>query len=302
MQSATAVAATPLVPPEWVRRLPAAPVVSSEPLGWRRMSAMRVRFPAEFHLDLPAVNGPFLSAHLRHPCELAARWSGKSRKCRSLPGEAIIMNAYQENSWVGSGEMDELHIFLDPALLREAAAEVSDRNVELVEGIGIRDSILSAIAARLVEELTCPGSCSVMIGSSMAQTLVAQLLSRHSTLRPVARLERIDMPAHKVRSAVEYIETHLGDDICIESIASALSMSPFRFARGFSRGTGQSPHQFVLSRRIELAKDLLRSTDRQLTDIARSAGFSTQSHFTVAFRKRCQMTPLAYRRATRGEH
>ena len=85
----------------------------------------------------------------------------------------------------------------------------------------------------------------------------------------------------------------------IESIAAALGMSSFRFARGFKNGTGQSPHQFLVARRIEFAKDLLRSPDRTLADIARVAGFSTQSHFTVVFGQRCKMTPLAYRNANR---
>jgi len=39
-------------------------------------------------------------------------------------------------------------------------------------------------------------------------------------------------------------------------------MSAFRFARGFKKETGRSPHQFLLERRVEFAKDLLRSTDR----------------------------------------
>jgi len=300
MQCAPAVATPPFVPREWMRLMPSTPLLSSDALGWRRISAYRVKYPARFCVDLPAVRGPFLSAHLRNPCLLSTRWNGKLRSSRSLPGETIIMSANQENSWVGDGEIDELQIFLDPQLIREASAELSDRSVDLLEGIGIRDPVMTSIATRLVEELSNPGRCSAMIGDAMAQALTAQLLSRHSTLRAAARIERIDMPAHKVRAAIEYIETHLGDDMSIDSIASALGMSSFRFARGFAKGTGQSPHQFLLTRRIELAQDLLRSTDRKLADIARAVGFSTQSHFTVVFGKRCQMTPLAYRRFARG--
>ena len=301
MQTAQAVATPPFVPREWVALMPFGPALSSDALGWRRIGVYRVRYPARFCVDLPAIRGPFLSAHLRHPCRLSTRWNGKLRSARSLPGETIIMSAGQENSWVGDGELDELHIFLDPQLVREAAAEVSDRGIDLLEGIGIRDPVITSVAARLVEELSNPGMCCPMIGESMAQALTAQLLSRHSTLRTVARIERIDMPAYKVRAAIEYMETHLGDDLSIESIASALGMSSFRFARGFTKGTGQSPHQFLVARRIEVARDLLRSTDRKLADIARSVGFSTQSHFTVVFGKRCQMTPLAYRRLMRGD-
>jgi AraC family transcriptional regulator len=209
------------------------------------------------------------------------------------------MCAQQDNSWEWTGEIDELHIFIDPALLREAAAEVSDKTVGLTEGIGIRDPLISAIAGRLVEELSNPGMCTRLFGDAMAHALASQLLSSHSNFRSAASMERIDMPAYKVRAAIDFIETHVSEDISVDSIAAAVNMSSFRFARGFKKGTGQSPHQFLLERRIELAKELLRSTDQTLADIGQSVGFATQSHFTAVFRRCCRTTPRSYREATR---
>ena len=210
------------------------------------------------------------------------------------------MCANQANSWEGSGEIDELQIFVDPRLLVEAAAEFSDKTFGLVEGIGIRDPMVSVIAARIVEELSNPGSSSKLLGEAMAHALTAQLLSRHSNFRPVTAMLRIDMPAHKVRAAIEYIEAHLNHDLSIDVIAAAVNMSAFRFARGFKKETGRSPHQFLLERRVEFAKDLLRSTARNLADIAQSVGFANQSHFATVFRQRCQITPTAYRVLTRS--
>jgi AraC family transcriptional regulator len=299
MQTAVAGKVFPLVPSEWLHRMPSQPLLSSETLGWKRISALRVCFPDEFQLDLPPVRGPYISAHLRNPCELSARWNGRERRCRSIPGETIIMNPHQENTWAGAGAIDELQMFLDPVLIQEAAAEVTDREVHLLEGIGIRDPMISALAARMVDELANPGPCSGMLGTSIAMSLAMQLLSRHSTLRPAAKIARIDMPPHKVRAAVEFIETHLAEELSVESIAEAIGMSPFRFARGFAKGTGLSPHQFLLNRRIEHSKDLLQSSNREIVDIARATGFASQSHFTSVFRRRCQVTPLAYRRGVR---
>jgi AraC family transcriptional regulator len=87
--------------------------------------------------------------------------------------------------------------------------------------------------------------------------------------------------------------------LSIDAIAKAVNMSSFRFARGFRSATGLPPHRFLVERRIELARDLLRSTDQRLADIARSAGFATQSHFTAVFRQHCRTTPKAYRETTR---
>jgi AraC family transcriptional regulator len=297
----TNVAATnTLVPPEWMRSMPTAPLLSSELLCWRHICAYRFKHPARFQIQLPAASGHFLSAHLNNTCQLSARWNGTPRRIRSLPGDLIIMRANQENSWEGSGEIDELQIFIDPRLLVDAAAEFSDKTLGLVEGIGIRDPMVCVIAARIVEELSNPGSSSKLVGDAMAHALTAQLLSRHSNFRSVTAMQRIDMPAHKVRTAIEYIEAHLNLDLSIDLIAAAVNMSTFRFARGFKKETGRSPHQFLLERRIESAKDLLRSTDQKLVDIAQTVGFANQSHFAAVFRQRCRITPMAYRILTRS--
>jgi AraC family transcriptional regulator len=299
MQRANNEGIGPLVPREWMRLMPAPPALSSDGLGWRHLCAYRVKYPARFQVRLPAVGSHFLSCHLRNPCQLSTRWNGVLRRSRSVPGESIIMSANQENSWEGTGEIDELQIFLDPELLREAAAEIGDQDVTLVEGIGIRDPVLSVIASRLVEELTFPGRSCGVLGDAMAHALTAQLLSRHSNFRSDAVMRRIDMPAHKQRAAIDYIEAHLSQDLSIESMAAAIGMSAFRFARGFKEGTGRSPHQYLIERRVELAKDLLRSTDHKLVDIAHTVGFASQSHFAAVFRQRCRMTPRGYREMTR---
>jgi AraC family transcriptional regulator len=77
-------------------------------------------------------------------------------------------------------------------------------------------------------------------------------------------------------------------------------MSPFRFARAFKKATGQSPRQYVIHRRIERAKALLRAGDQDLAQIAQRVGFSTQSHFTDVFRRLCGTTPARYRDTCRA--
>lgn len=294
-------ASHPLVPREWMQLWPSTPLLSSDALGWRRIAAYRVKYPGAFQMTLPATGGHFLSAHLNNSCQLSTRWNGTLRTGRSNPGETMIMSANQENSWDGIGEIDELQIFLDPGLLAEAAAEVSDKPVQLVEGIGIRDAVVSVVATRLVEELARPGKCSRLLGDSMAHALTAQLLSNHSNLRAAPAVHRIDMPVHKLRTAIDYIETHLQGDLSIELIAAVVNMSSFRLARGFKKATGRSPHQFIVERRIERAKDLLRSTDRKLVFIARTVGFATPSHFTAVFKQRCNVTPTGYRDQARDD-
>ena len=132
----------------------------------------------------------------------------------------------------------------------------------------------------------------------MAHALTAQLLSRHSNFRSAAVMRRIDMPAHKLRAAIDYIEAHLNQELSIGLMAVAVGMSAFRFARGFKAGTGRSPHQYLIERRVELAKDLLRSTDHKLIDIATNCRLHQPESLCRGV-QRCRMTPRGYREMTR---
>jgi len=283
-----------LPPSEWTKLMARPPEHSSEGLGWKGLSAYRFTNPYRWQLKLPAVSSHMIVAHMANPCVMSTRWNGVMRKARSVPGSIMIMSAGQESWWEWTGDICEVQLHLDPAALTAAALEVTDKTVHLIDGLGIVDHELLGIAQKLSAELLTPGLGGRLFADAMSHWLMITLLRRHSTLR-CERFERIDVPPHKIRVAMDYIETNLCDDVTLESIATAAGVSPFRFARGFKRATGRAPHQYVVMRRLEKAKELLRSTDRAIGDVARTVGFSTPSHFTSVFRRHCGATPRRFR-------
>jgi AraC-like DNA-binding protein len=101
---------------------------------------------------------------------------------------------------------------------------------------------------------------------------------------------------HRVQ---DYIDSHLSEELELEQLARAAGLSLHHFARAFKTSVGVPPHQFVLKRRLSLARDLLTSTDRPIADIAISAGFSDQSHLARHFRQSFGVSPIAFRRSPR---
>src|SRR5580700_11070756 len=97
---------------------------------------------------------------------------------------------------------------------------------------------------------------------------------------------------HRVR---EYIEAHLGESIELAEIAAIAGLSVFHFARQFKHSAGVTPHYYLVSRRVERAKELLAGTDLSLSAIAFAAGFSDQSHLTRHFRQIVGTTPGQFR-------
>jgi len=282
-------------PLHWLGLLPLAPTHSSAALGWQHIGAHRFDGLRCWELSLPPVPWHFISAHLLKPCHVDTRWSGRALRGHSMPGNAMLMIAGQESTWHCATAIDELHVFLDPLVVDEVAEEIGALPFSLIEGVGIVDPTIREIARQLLAEIESPGIGTRLFADTIARSLALHLLRRHSTASAIDAPRRIDMTTRQLRAATDFIESHLGEDLSLESIAAAPAMSPFRFARAFKKATGESPRQYVIGRRIERAKELLRTSGRDLADVANLVGFSTQSHFTAVFRSRCGTTPKRYR-------
>jgi AraC family transcriptional regulator len=101
----------------------------------------------------------------------------------------------------------------------------------------------------------------------------------------------------RIAKAIEYAESNLDTSIGLADMAAAACLSVFHFSRCFREVVGLAPHAWLMRRRIERAQSLLASTGAPLAEVAYSCGFSSQSHFTSAFRSRVGVTPGAYRRS-----
>jgi AraC-like DNA-binding protein len=102
-----------------------------------------------------------------------------------------------------------------------------------------------------------------------------------------------------LRRVRDHIEQNLTASLRTEVLATVAGLSPGHFSRAFRQSTGQSPHQYVLRRRVAVAAQLLKETGRALADIALEVGFADQSHFTRTYALVTGETPSACRRRHR---
>ncbi len=99
---------------------------------------------------------------------------------------------------------------------------------------------------------------------------------------------------------LDYMHSHLADNIGLAELATLAGCSLQHFKRGFKASTGQPPHRFLMDLRIKRAQALLAENDLPLAQIALECGFSSQSHFTVAFQRQTGCSPARWRRTTVG--
>lgn len=101
--------------------------------------------------------------------------------------------------------------------------------------------------------------------------------------------------ARHLLRARDLADARYADDLTVDDMARAAGLSRAHFSREFRRAFGESPHGYLLTRRLERAAALLRTTDHSIADICFSVGLSSLGSFTTSFKRTYGVTPLAYR-------
>ncbi len=99
-----------------------------------------------------------------------------------------------------------------------------------------------------------------------------------------------------VKKVVEYIETHLDEDLSLDKIADELNYSKFYVARAFNMETGGTVYKYIQGRRLTLAARKLVETRQPIVEIACEAHYDSQQAFTTAFKQLYKCTPKIYRK------
>lgn len=133
------------------------------------------------------------------------------------------------------------------------------------------------------------GPSGMMACETAILSLVARLMGAHSTLGP-----RSDQgPTACIRRVRNRIDDDPAAALTLVALAKEVGLSRYQLIRGFARELGLTPHEYILQRRIALARRLIRS-GCALAEVATMAGFYDQSHLTRCFVRQFGVTPSRY--------
>jgi AraC-like DNA-binding protein len=102
-------------------------------------------------------------------------------------------------------------------------------------------------------------------------------------------------PVRHLLRAKDLIDARYREPLDVPTLARTAHLSPAHFSREFRRAFGETPHQYLLTRRLERAAELLRNTDRSIADVCFTVGLSSVGSFTTTFGRTFGVTPTAYR-------
>jgi AraC family transcriptional regulator len=280
-------------------------IAHSDGLGWHNLyGSLADETPWE------AVLGParhHCVAYCIHQSAVIRRSldGGQSETAVLQPRQFIITPADVVPTFRVDGRPTMLLVYLHREMMDRVAQEalcIDPGKVRLIPRLACVDPLLEHLALSVLDAVGRRDRESVLYVDNIAAAMALQLLSRHSLRRHPDPAHhdspsgfRKPLPASGLRRAQAYLDTHLGEDLTLESLAREADMSTHCFLRAFTRHFGTPPHQYLLQRRIERAKELLRASDRSLVDIAIETGFSSQSHLSSAFKRSVGVSPGTYR-------
>ncbi|MBV8729821.1 MAG: helix-turn-helix transcriptional regulator [Acidobacteriia bacterium] len=275
-------------------------IVQSPEIGWRSLYAAILE-EAPFRATEGAVPHPSFIYHLTRPTEVMRKISGSAaeraligpRRICLTPGSAVAQ-------WQHQGHPEILQVYLRQSIYDSAVAEMYGCDVaeaEIVPRFAMTDPLLEQLAIAIAGSLREGTAEDGLYIDTLAQMIGAHLARHHSTRSKPPRMPSIQrISGWRIRRLVEYIEENLGGDLSLERMAAEVNVSPLYLARAFKTAVGESPHRYVLQRRLERAKHLLRGTDIPIVDIALTVGFSSQSHLSNWFLRQVGVSPAVYRK------
>ena len=279
------------------------PAVASHLLGWTGLQAARLCDLTDAEFVRSALTHHTLILITEPPEELDLLYEDVKRHRLPPLGSVSVVPAGSPTHWRWRGTKSSLHVYLEPDLVERVALQVFglDPAKGVLPPLDALDLPQLAGALRAVDaELTAGG-----VGGSLASESLANVLAVHLIRHMVAPGRAVrgrdgTLPQGRLRAVLEYIEDHLDAAPTLTEIAAVTGLNPYHFARQFKAATGLPPHQYVIARRVERAKHLLREgTDLSLAEIAARAGFYDQSQFSHHFKRLVGVTPGQFRTPSR---
>ena len=196
--------------------------------------------------------------------------------------------------------MHSLCFYMPRNAIIEASEELGDGSISglaVQPGECFLDIIIGSIGQTLLPIFDKAAPANQPLIDHLLQGMCAYMASTYSGSSVRPDIVKGALAPWQQRLVTQMMRDRIFEGISINELAQACGLSTGALARGFKKSTGLSPHQWLLSRRVDLALELMTEPDISLADIAFSSGFSDQSHFSRVFAQKMGVAPGAWRKS-----
>ena len=216
---------------------------------------------------------------------------GKRRSVRPAAGDVFFCPAHVSTAVRSEKAFECILLCLSPTVFGRRADDSEGVTLDnTAPAVMRRDSFVQRIVTALADEVGRGDRAGGELFASSLATALGVHLSREyvggsGSHKPVARLSDDEMARLD-----QYIVGNLDSPLTLDDLALVVGRSRFHFSRLFKASTGETPHQYVVRRRVERARELLRAGD-SIAEVAATVGFASQSHLTAHIRRAFGCTP-----------
>jgi AraC family transcriptional regulator len=282
-------------------------LASSEPFGWQGVVVLleRQNATAEY-ISIPYVDHDQLSLLLAGSAHVQTRNRNGAVLNEAVSAPRLsLFPKWTECAARWDAPWTFAVIQINPQFLYEIAATTcrgDPTQIELLPTFNFFDHQLRAFASELSSEVQRANPLGALYGESLAQSLAGYLLKRYSTGKTTRSRSMGRLSSAQMRLIDHYIYAHLDQKISLADLAHCLHISIPHFERMFRAAMQRPPYAYFLEIRLQQAKTLLASTRLPLAEVALQCGFSSQSHFTMHFRRLFGLTPARFAAPFRNSH
>jgi AraC family transcriptional regulator len=273
---------------------------TSQPLGWSGFELLAGQAPPfEVVADVSAL----LSHHLMlntaaTPLTLETKEGGRFRNVTIAPGAVWLNPAGEGFEHNARDPMTFARLSIVPSKLERVIERFGQR---LDPGYGLQDPQLEYLMRTLMLEVSGGGASGVAFSESLLTAIALRMAAKFSAA-PEGKPARGALTPVRLKKVFDFVDGNLPQPLSLDQLAQVAGISPFHFAREFKRITSETPHQFVLARRLERARELLERSGLSVGEVAAEVGFSDQSHLTRWFRRRFGAPPARFAKDRAGAH
>lgn len=269
--------------------------VSSADLGWPDVHVEAGDNPSWDVHDL-TVRAHYLALNTDpHALTFEARIDGRPREITLAPGQLWFCPAGESFTHRVQAPSGFALVTLEPEKVLRVLGEGEQR--ELRRAYSVDCPQLTHLVRALSAEAERGGPSGAMFVDALATALAVQVVGTFGVkAAPALAARGGKLSRGALQRVLALVDAELGEGLTVERMADAAGLSAAHFARAFSRSLGVAPHQYVLRRRLERARQALEARDADILNVARRLGFSDQAHLTRLFKREFGVTPGQYMR------
>jgi AraC family transcriptional regulator len=231
------------------------------------------------------------------PVEMDWHSGGRTGRLNTGAGNLIFLTPGTRDSLLWHGTSHRIVASIDPSILVKAAEQLELAQLpDFDNRWSFQDEQLRLLLTEMEREASSGSATGLLYSDLLGLTFSVALIRKYgrTLLAPLVHKGGIAKPS--LNRVLEFIATNLSSQLRLEDMAAVAGLSIFHFSRAFRESMGVTPHQYVLQRRIDHAKTLLRAPGWNIEAIASATGFADASHLAKAFRRQIGTSPKTWQR------